>query len=63
LLVSDLLDTVSNRERWLVDSGTSFHMTSFRELFDTLIDIGSDICMELGMRAKHSVRGSGTISF
>jgi hypothetical protein len=63
LLVSSLSGTVSSRERWLVDSGASFHMTGARELFDTLTETGSDLCVELGMGAKHSVRGSGTVSF
>jgi hypothetical protein len=54
---------VSSRERWLVDSGASCHMTGARELFDTLTETGSDLCVELGTRAKHSVRGSNTISF
>jgi hypothetical protein len=34
-----------------------------RELFDTFTETGSDLCVELGMGAKHAVRGSGTISF
>jgi hypothetical protein len=55
LLVSDLSGTVSSRETWLVDNGASFHMTGARELFDTLTETGSDLCVELGMGAKHSV--------
>jgi hypothetical protein len=63
LLVSSLSGIVSSRERWLVDSGASCHMTGARELFDTLTETGPDLCVELGTRAKHSVRGSGTVSF
>jgi hypothetical protein len=63
LLVSSLSGTVSSRERWLVDSGAYFHMTGARELFDTLTETGSDLCVELGMGAKHSVRGSSIVSF
>jgi hypothetical protein len=60
MLVSGLSGTVSSRERWLVDNRASFHMTGARELFDTLTETGSKLCVELGMGAKHSVRGSGT---
>jgi hypothetical protein len=46
-----------------VDTGASCHMTGARELFDTLTETGPDLCVEVGTRAKHSVRGSDTISF
>jgi hypothetical protein len=41
-------------ERWLVDRREYFHMIGAREFFDTLTDIGSELCEELGMGAKHS---------
>jgi hypothetical protein len=44
-------------------SGASCHMTGARELFDTLIEIDPELCVDLGTGAKHSVRGSGTLSF
>jgi hypothetical protein len=46
-----------------VDSEEYFYMTGAQELFDTFIDTGSNLCVELGTRAKHAIRGSGTISF
>jgi len=46
-----------------VDSGPYFHMTGARELFDILIETGSNLCVKLGTRAKHLVRGSNTVSF
>jgi hypothetical protein len=63
LLVSALSGIVSSRETWLVDSRASCHMTGARELFDSFTEIGSDLCVELGMGTKHAVRGSGTVSF
>jgi hypothetical protein len=38
-------------------------MIGARELFDSFIDTGLDLCVELGMGTKHVVQGSGTISF
>lgn len=38
-------------------------MIGARELFDTITETGSDLCVELDTRAKHSVRGSSIISF
>jgi hypothetical protein len=47
-----------------VDSGASFHRTGARELFDTLIDTGSNLCVDhLGTRANNSVQGSNLVSF
>jgi hypothetical protein len=63
LLVSYLLGIVSRRERCLVNSGASFHMTCSRKNFDTLIETGSDLCVKIGTRSKHLVQGSGTVLF
>jgi len=63
MLVSDLSDTVSSREKWLVDSVASFHMIGARDLFDTLTETDSKLCVDIGTGAKHSVRGSGRVSF
>ena len=38
-------------------------MTGSRELFDTFTETRSDLCVELGMRVKHAVRGYGIVSF
>jgi hypothetical protein len=46
-----------------VDNRESFHMTIARELFDTLTKIVSYLCVDLGTRTKHSVWGSGIVSF
>jgi hypothetical protein len=48
LLVSTLSGIVSSRGTWLVDSGEYFHMTGARELFDTFIETGLDLCVDLG---------------
>jgi hypothetical protein len=63
LLVSTLSITISSKGNDLVDRESSFHMTGARELFDTFIEVGSYLCVDLGMRVKHVVRGSCTISF
>jgi len=55
LLVSALSSTISIRATWLVDSGESCHMTGSRELFDTFIEIGLDLCVKLGTGARHVV--------
>jgi hypothetical protein len=38
-------------------------MTGARELFDSFTKTDSNLYVELGMRTKHAVRGSGTASF
>jgi hypothetical protein len=46
-----------------VDSTTSCHMKSDRDLFDTFIETGSTLCVKLGMGAKHEIQGFGTVPF
>jgi hypothetical protein len=38
-------------------------MTGTRELFESLTETDSDMCVELGMGTKHAVQGTGTIRF
>jgi hypothetical protein len=33
------------------------------ESFDSFIETGLDLCVKLGMRTKHAVRGSVIVSF
>jgi hypothetical protein len=56
MLVPILSGTISNKERWLVDNGASFHMIGAQELFDTLTNTSSDLCVDLVIGAKHSVQ-------
>jgi hypothetical protein len=55
LLVSSLCSIVFGNETWLVDSGASFHMIGARELFKSLTDTGSNICVEIGMGTRNAV--------
>jgi hypothetical protein len=52
-----------NTGTWLVDNTTYFHMIGTRELFDTFIYNGSNLCVEVCMGFKDGVKGYGTISF
>jgi hypothetical protein len=63
LLVFALSSIVSSNETCLVDSGSSFHITGAKELFDNFIETGSDLSVELGMGTKHALRGSGIVWF
>jgi hypothetical protein len=63
LLVSTLSGTVSCDGAWLVDSGASCHMTGARELFESITETDSDMCVELGMGTRHAVQGTGTVRF
>lgn len=49
------------RDAWYVDSGASWHMTSTRQLFSSLID--QDLGVEVEDDAKNPVVGVGTIPF
>jgi len=62
LLVSSLSSIVSSYMTWLVDSGASCHMIG-RELFESLIDTDSRMCVDLGMGNRHAVQGSETMCF
>jgi hypothetical protein len=55
LLVSTLSILVSRRVAWLVNNKASFHMIGSSELIDTLLEIVSYLCVELGTRSKYVV--------
>jgi hypothetical protein len=63
LLISALSGTISSDGAWLVDSGASCHMTGARELFESITDTDSDMCLELDMGTIHVVQGVETIRF
>jgi hypothetical protein len=63
LLVSTLSDTVSGSGTWLVDSGSSRHMTGSRESLTSLSEEDSRLQVELGDNAKFAVKGVGAASF
>jgi hypothetical protein len=63
LLVSQTsLETISTCA-WLINSGSTCHMTGAQELFKNLTDSDLEIHMELNMGTKHAVKGCGIMSF
>jgi hypothetical protein len=48
---------------WLIDSGSTCHMTGARYLFESSTESDSDVHVELDMGTKHAVKGSRTVPF
>jgi hypothetical protein len=63
LLVSTLSGIVFGSWTWLVDSGTTCHITRSRELFESFRGSNSNMYMELGMGTQHAMQGFGIVPF
>jgi hypothetical protein len=63
-LISALSGTITNSfETWLVDSGASRHMTSYRSALIDLTERKSYVHVELGDDATYAIQGVGSTSF
>jgi hypothetical protein len=56
-------DAFLERSAWFLYSGNHRHMTRAHDLFEIFTVSDSGMHEELGMRTKHVVQGSGTVSF
>ena len=48
---------------WIVDSGSSRHMTRIRDVFLSISKTGPDRHVESGVDTVHAVRGVGHVKF
>ena len=48
---------------WYLDSGASFHMTGYKEIFSDLEEKDLQMHIEMGDDGRYSVTGIGTITF
>jgi hypothetical protein len=61
--VSCLSTNTTPKGAWYLDSGASHHMTKDRELFNILLEDGSDLDIELGNETKYPVWGQRIVQF
>jgi hypothetical protein len=63
-LVSSLSDTITkSKEVWLVDSGASKHMTSFKQNLVNCQEKKFNVKVELGDDGTYDIKGFGSTSF
>jgi hypothetical protein len=48
---------------WIVDSGSSCHMTGMRSMFLSILETGSDYHVDCGTNTMHAVKGVGCVRF
>ena len=64
VLISTLTGTVTHGSKdWLIDSGASKHMTSFKESFENLSEHNSSHKVNLGDDYQYTIKGSGESSY
>jgi len=64
VFISTLIGAITHEnDIWLVDSGTSKHMTGYKSSITRLIEKDSSLHVELGDNSKHAVKGVGEASY
>ena len=64
VMIFALTGTVTHgRKDWLIDSGASKHMTSFKESFEKLSEHNSSHKVKLGDDYQYPIKGSGESSY
>ena len=64
VLISALMRTITHGSKdWLIDSGTSKHMTHFKESFEKLSEHNSPHKVKLGDDYQYPIKGSGESSY
>ena len=64
VLIFDLMGTVTHGSKdWLIDSGASKHMKSFKESFEKISEHNSPHKVKLGDDYQHPIKGSGESSY
>ena len=64
ILISALTGSISNsKETWLVDSGASRHMMSYRCALTDLTEHKTSVEVEMGDGTSYSIQGIGSTSF
>jgi hypothetical protein len=53
----------TNDNTWLIDNGSSRHMTSFRDHLTNFVEKETHLHVVLGDDAKYNVKGVGTSTF
>ena len=64
VLISTLTDTISHgRNDWLLDSGSSKHMTGYKQSFINMSENESPHKVKLGGDYQYHIKGSGEASY